>query len=151
MPPLEYEQLVCELKDALAGDAQASFAIIGHTAFTYDLLAFFEASCSSHRLRGVYGPAGEPSKLRFGQEVKPLADLEADAPSYVIIASDDRKEELLEDTLGYGQLHACYGCSRRHPGARSCGRSDCFRSLHWQKPLSLHAGRADRSKKPFEG
>lgn len=97
----EYQQLVRDIRNALAGNAEASFAIVGHTALTYDLLAFFRASQSSHRLLGVYGLLVEPSQLPYAQEVKPITALQVDAPSCVIIASDEFKEELLDQVLGY--------------------------------------------------
>jgi len=101
MPSQEYDRLISDVKDALAGDAQSSFGIIGHTPLTYDLLAFFKGSCSSHRLRGVYCALTESTTPGLAQELKPLEDLKTDAPSHVIIASDDLKERLLEESAKY--------------------------------------------------
>jgi O-methyltransferase len=96
MQSLDYEQLISELKDALASDGDATFAIIGHTALTYDLLGFFEYCQATHRLLGVYDVNISNNVSRRSRRLKNVRDLERDAPSIVVIASDADKEEFLE-------------------------------------------------------
>jgi len=99
MQAADYNRLLGEIKGALAANARASFAIVGHTPLTYDLLAFFSALSARTHLLGVYSEWGSPDIS--GVWPKRLEDLAADRPDVAIIASDAAKEELLEQALPY--------------------------------------------------
>lgn len=89
----DYDQLMGEVKEALASNAHSSFAIVGHTAISYDIQRFFREAGVQFRLLGVYEQGVEPARER--SLLRPLEDLAMDNPSVAIIASDERKEELL--------------------------------------------------------
>lgn len=99
MKPVDYEQLLGDIKCALADSPQSMFAIIGHTPLSYDLINFFRSVGAESRLLGVYSDqaisAGSEGRLR------PIAQIKTDAPNVVLIASDDDKERLLELAVPY--------------------------------------------------
>ena len=89
----DFEQLTSDIKIALSDDEQTTFAIVGHTPLTYELLAFFKAVGAEDRLCGVYTDkqvVEPPSRL------KSLKELASESPSCVIVASDHKKESILE-------------------------------------------------------
>lgn len=99
MQQLDYEQLLAELKSVLASTPRSTFAIVGHTPTSYDLLNFFRAVGAESRLLGVYSDQEVP----MGREsfYRPIAQIKADAPDVVLIASDNDKEPLLELATPY--------------------------------------------------
>jgi hypothetical protein len=94
MKPVDYEQLLSDLKNVLASAPQSTFAIVGHTPLSYDLLNFFRSIGAENRLLGVYAdqviPVGCEGWLR------PITQIKTDKPNVVLIASDEGKEDLLE-------------------------------------------------------
>jgi O-methyltransferase len=99
MQAIDYEQLLGDVKSALATHANATFAIIGHTPLTYDLVAFFRAAGAESRLLGAYSERAGADWAESWH--KPLERLTADRPDVAIIASDADKELLLEQTQAY--------------------------------------------------
>ncbi|MFY9824489.1 MAG: class I SAM-dependent methyltransferase [Thermoanaerobaculia bacterium] len=95
----DYEQLFADIKDALASNFDASFALIGHTSLCYDLLAFFGQCQAMHRLLGIYDAAVPVGRPQSGVQLKPLPELRVDAPSVAVITSDTNKEDLLEQVV----------------------------------------------------
>ena len=94
-----YEILIADIKDSLAASPDGSFAIIGHTAVTYDLITFFQSCGAIDRICGVYAEWGD-SSLPNGRRKK-LEDLATDNPEFGIVASDTQKEELIALALPY--------------------------------------------------
>src|ERR1700719_5274369 len=101
MRPLDYGQLISDIKDALAADARATFAIIGHTPLSYDLLADFGNWQAGHRLLGIYHAGDAGSAAGCSALVKTMPELQVDAPSIAVIASDLNKEKLLVQATPY--------------------------------------------------
>ena len=99
MQASDYEQLIGDIKGALASDTGASFAIIGHTPLTYDLIAFFRAVGAERRLLGAYSQSGGPTCPESWH--KPLSALTIDRPDVAVIASDREKEALLGQASPY--------------------------------------------------
>jgi O-methyltransferase len=95
MQAVDYEQLLDDIKKQLAERPDDSFAIIGHTPLSYDLLGFFQSIGATDRLLGVYTPM--PTSGRAS--LKSMQELESDSPDVVVIASDESKEELLEQAI----------------------------------------------------
>lgn len=95
----DYEQLLGDIKDALAEDLHTTFAIVGHTPVAYDLVGFFRSVGAERRLRGMYvrGVGGGLPE----NAVKNLSTLADDKPDFVVIASDESKEQLLEESMPY--------------------------------------------------
>lgn len=99
MQTADYDRLITEIKEALAADVRSSFAVIGYTPLSYDLLAFFSATDARRRFLGIYSAT-------FGDHppepwLKRLENLAGDRPDIAIIASDSAKEELLLQALPY--------------------------------------------------
>src|SRR4051812_38792233 len=101
MQALDYGQLISDIKEALAGDDEATFAIIGHTPMSYDLLAFFGQCQAMHRLLGIYDAATSGNSPNRGVRLKSFADLQTDVPTIAVIASDENKEKLIEQATPY--------------------------------------------------
>ncbi len=99
MKQIEYDQLISDIKIALANDARTSFAIIGHTPVTYDIVAFFRAVGAEGRLLGAYSQSGGTDCPESWH--KPLSVLRSDRPDVAIIASDPEKERLLAEVEPY--------------------------------------------------
>jgi hypothetical protein len=92
----DQQQLFGEIKTILAGDHSATFAIIGRTPVAYDLFGLFRAIGAESRLLGIYYVGTNPN---HETRDKPISQLQKDSPSVVIIASDELKEDLLEQAL----------------------------------------------------
>src|SRR4051794_2664468 len=92
----DQQQLFGEIKALLAGTPLATFGIIGLTPTSFDLVAFFRAIGAESRLVGIYSG---PNALSNAE--KPMASLSQDRPAAVIIASDEKKEELINQALPY--------------------------------------------------
>lgn len=99
MQPVDYELLLSDLKSELANDPRSTFAILGHTPISYDLLNFFRAVGAENRLLGVYSDQTVPAG--HGGWHRAIAQMKTDAPSIVLIASDEDKEVLLELAVPY--------------------------------------------------
>src|SRR4051812_10173052 len=95
----DFAFLLNEVRVALAVRPDTSFAILGHTPTAYDLIQFFRNVGAEGRLFGVYAdlPINDGGK----QPVKPIAELSSLTPDYVVVASDNEKELLIEAA----QLH----------------------------------------------
>lgn len=91
MDATTYTELLAEIKSNMARLPSSTFAIVGHTATSYDLIAFFRSINAESRLLGIYS-----DDCHAAESVKPLASLADDRPDVAIIASDDLKESLLE-------------------------------------------------------
>lgn len=112
MQRADYEQLLGDIKSALAASVQTTFAIVGHTPVAYDLLSFFKAAGAEGRLLGVYSEQGGSRAREVWHRA--MSELHADAPDFAIVASDADKEQLLKQApsnLGPGTriLLAGYG------------------------------------------
>ena len=94
MQQVDLDQLIGEVKMALAKDHRSTFGIIGHTPVAYDILAFFRAIRADDRLLGVY--SAEVDQHQDNCLLRPLRELPSDRPNVVIIASDSDKEQLLD-------------------------------------------------------
>jgi O-methyltransferase len=90
----DFDQLIGDIKTALAQDLRSRFGIIGHTPVTYDVIAYFRAVGAENRLIGVY--SDEVGMSTDNARYLAMRHLAADAPDVVIIASDTDKERLLE-------------------------------------------------------
>src|SRR5262245_59184359 len=89
MQQVDFDQLIGEVKMALAKDHRSTFGIIGHTAVAYDIIAFFRAVRAEDRLLGVYST--EVDQHQDDCLLRPLRELPTDRPNVVIIASDSNK------------------------------------------------------------
>jgi hypothetical protein len=99
MQPADYDQLLADIKSALASSVSSSFAIIGHTPLTYDLLGFFRSCGVEARLTGVYSNNGGAAQTPTWY--KPLESLALDKPDMIILAADAHKEDLLLQAQPY--------------------------------------------------
>jgi O-methyltransferase len=90
----DLDQLIGDIKTALAQDLRSTFGIIGHTPLAYDIISFFRAVGAENRLLGVYSDQAE--QLGADAWHRAVGQLGADSPDVVIIASDSDKEHLLE-------------------------------------------------------
>jgi hypothetical protein len=97
MKATDYEQMLGDIKAALAANASTTFAIIGHTPLAYDLISFFRSVGAEARLLGVYAETGRAGSA----SVKLFSDLVRDNPTVAIVASDANKESLLEGAAQY--------------------------------------------------
>jgi hypothetical protein len=93
----DYAQLLGDVRLELANRPESSFGIIGHTSLTFDLIAFFRSIGAMDRLLGTY--AAVP--LRSVIPSKIFQQLQVDRPDIVIVASDESKEDLIEQALPY--------------------------------------------------
>ena len=94
MQKADYDQLIEDLKLALAQNASSTFAIIGHTPITYDIISFFRVAGAENRLCGVYSEyVAQNSCSTLHRRIDQLGQ---DSPDVVVIASDSNKEQLLE-------------------------------------------------------
>lgn len=93
MKPDDFAQLLAELKKALACNPHARFAILGSTPEALDIIAYFRTIGAEGKLLGTY--SGENPSADCG--LRPLAQLSSDRPDFVIVASDEGKEALLEE------------------------------------------------------
>jgi len=94
MQEADYRQLIEDLKLALAQNADSTFAIIGHTPLTYDIIQFFRAAGAQDRLLGVYSK--DVTQNGRSTLLRRIDLIGQDMPDVVVIASDSEKEELLE-------------------------------------------------------
>lgn len=88
----DFAQLLGDIKHELTDRPTASFGIIGLTPVTLELVAFFRTVGATDQLIGTYvaaSAASNPSAKAFPQ-------LRLDRPDVVVIASDDSKEDLIE-------------------------------------------------------
>ena len=90
----DLEQLINETKAALAESSRSTFAIVGHTPETYDLLALFRSTGSDGRLLGVY--TDSPEEVDRSGLHRQICELATDQPDVALIASDEDKERLIE-------------------------------------------------------
>lgn len=92
------DALLADVQVALAADVSATFAIVGHTPATYELLRLFHSTGQSRRLIGVFDAkiASDDAEPGF----RPLGALRGQNPSYVAIAVDEQKQELLASLEG---------------------------------------------------
>lgn len=88
---------VCEkLKDEVSRlPSSATIAILGKTPSAFELRARITAWGWERQFLGIYAGAGKAAAE------KALADLVEDAPDVVVVASDERKEDLLMEALPY--------------------------------------------------
>ena len=94
MQKADSDELVEDLKLALAQNTNSKFAIVGHTPLTYDIIAFFRTVGAENRLLGVYSEhVGEHLRGALHRSIDQLGP---DSPNVVVIASDREKERLLE-------------------------------------------------------
>lgn len=94
MKPNDFAELAEDIRKELAKEPTRTFAIIGHTPDSYELIAFFRQVGAEGRLRGVYAADA-------GGAVRQMAQLAEDKPEVVVIAGDETKEELLEQSMPY--------------------------------------------------
>lgn len=94
MKPDDFKELAEDIRKELAQEPGRSFAILGHTSVTYDLLTLFQQMGADERLLGVY--ANPP-----GGTIRPMACLKDDGPDVVVIAADETKEDILEQALPF--------------------------------------------------
>ncbi len=92
------DALLTEVQLALATSASATFAIVGHTPAAYDLLRLFHATGQSHRLIGIFDASFVEEEVRAG--FRPLDALRGQRPTYIAIAADDQKQDLLASLEG---------------------------------------------------
>lgn len=94
MQAKDYEELLGDLKTAMASDPDASVGILGYTDVGFDIVRYLRSAGEAHRLVGVYGDheggGGGPVPLRR------LEALGEDRPAVLVVASDEHKEDLLE-------------------------------------------------------
>lgn len=122
----DLQQLLAEIKIVLASDPSATFAIVGLTPATFDVLAYFRAIQAEARCLGIYDPQCHADH----QVCKPVSELAEAAPTTVILSSDENKEELLDSIMpfipakvriligGYGHFtfrHPIYDRITRNP------------------------------------
>src|ERR1041385_5277028 len=86
----DFKQLVDDIRLELANDATATFAILGHTSLAYDICGFFHSVGMEKRVIGIYGHVTPREFL------KPWIELARDKPTVAVVASDESKEEILE-------------------------------------------------------
>lgn len=87
------DALIADVQLALATSASATFAIVGHTPATYDLMRVFQTTGQWHRLVGVYDASF--CEESAGAGFRPLEALRGQRPTYVAVAVDDQKQEVL--------------------------------------------------------
>lgn len=97
MNEVDFEQLKDDIKGELARGPLRTFAIVGHTPISYDIMAFFRNIGAAERLLGTY----TAEKVADVGSFRPMQSLASDVPDVAIIASDERKEELLEQSVPY--------------------------------------------------
>lgn len=94
MNQTDYDLLLADIKGSLAEIPDGMFAILGHTPLTYDLLAFFHSCGALDRVCGVYAQWDDRAAVA-GTNRRAYTDLNADSPSFAIVASDGDKEDIL--------------------------------------------------------
>src|SRR5580692_2085448 len=93
----DLQQLLAETKTVLAGDPLATFAVIGMTSTAIDVLAWFRTIQAESRCLGIFTPDCNLD----AKACKPLSELAKAAPTAVILADDEMKEDLLESVLPF--------------------------------------------------
>ena len=90
------ESLVDDVRSAMSRSPEATFAVVGLGPVAYDLRALFLCTGQQDRFLGIYDPSVE----RSGHGHHPLHGLEGTEPTYVAIAVDEGKVELLRSLDG---------------------------------------------------
>jgi O-methyltransferase len=90
----DYDQLIDDLKSALANNVNSKFAIVGHTPLAYDVIGFFRSVGAENRVLGIY--CEEFDRKSATVLHRSITQLGPDAPDVIVIASDSEKERLLE-------------------------------------------------------
>lgn len=96
------KQLLDKLTQELATRRQpASLAIVGKTPAALELSAALTALGLGPTLLGVYAEHGTGAELHGIRDAFAISQLQQDKPDIVIIASDERKEELIVAAIPY--------------------------------------------------
>ena len=98
MKAKDFDELAADVKEALAEDTNTTFAIVGHTPVSYEIVALFRSFGAEQRLLGVYS-AKSPDKPN--PLLRPMTQLAEDRPAFAIIAADAAKEEILEQAVPF--------------------------------------------------
>lgn len=96
MDAIAINQALEKLKEEVSKHpASAMIAILGKTPAAYELRGRIIALGLGGRLLGIY--SGEQRDVADGE--KAVSELASDDPAIVVVASDDRKEDLISEAL----------------------------------------------------
>lgn len=83
-----------DVRQALVREPDGTFAIVGYTPTALDIISLFYTTKQEDRLLGVFDEAIKESGLM--KHFHPLSTLRDREPTYIVVAADAEKQELLE-------------------------------------------------------
>ncbi len=102
MDSVAQKQLIEKLAQELVARREpASLAIVGKTAAALELTAALNGLGLGPALLGVYAENGTGVEAHGLRDAFPMSQLRRDAPDMVLIASDERKEDLIAAAVPY--------------------------------------------------